>query len=742
MKAVLLLLFVGSVAGLETGAATQDRTITKVVKLLQGMLDKSKEDGDKEHKLFAKFKCYCDSNEEEKTANIKELTKQIGILESKIEELQGSNGQLSTACAELRSGMMENEDARKEAESIRTKANEAFVAEEEDLTKAIGQMDEAIQTLADVGADQTLGNSAADHEKFMATRPGSSLSELKSTVKVALAAAKVFLAPHQKHTVESFLQAPFTGTYTSQSAEIVGILKNMRDTFKQNLANAQATESAQKKAFTKFMATKKEAYDLMKADYDDKQENLGANDDDLSAKKEQLANAEKQKAEDEEFLAKLLAMCKAKAEEYDHRKMMRANEQAAVAEAISILNSDAAFATFQGSAATSTGATGFLQLAAVNKHTPVSSNRAAIVSLLEKQADKSARVSKVVAMLKAENPFDEVLAEIEKMIDLIAVEAKEDKEKLEWCNTEREESHGDLEDTKKQILTLEEEIDTLDDTINNPEKGLKAQLAETQDSLAENYQDQVTETKERTEANLLYQKNIKNLVTAADIVKRAEKVLKKYYEELQAKLDASFLQRKEEPAPPETFGDEGYKGQSEQGNEVLDMLKFILDETWKEEKEAHSDEKNEQHDFEDSMADLKKQESDFQKQIAKLEKTLAEKEEELLKKQEELAATEAEKKRLKEYLADIKPGCDFITENFEDREDNRETETKALEKAKGLLKDTPIYKSLKAAEHEDSLGECKDICLDAGEEHVKCKACLADVTIPGYCAGHKDTEGC
>merc|ERR1719428_1198445 len=183
------------------------------------------------------------------------------------------------------------------------------------------------------------------------------------------------------------------------------------------------------------------------------------------------------------------------------------------------------------------------------------------------------------------------------MIGLIAAEAKEDEEKLDWCNTEREESHGDLDEAKEQILTLNDEIDTLDDTINNPEKGLKAQLAETQDSLAENYKDQVTETEERTEANLLYQKNIKNLVTAADIVKRAEKVLKKYYEELEAKLDASFLQRsKEEPAPPDTFGDEGYKGQSGQGNEVLEMLGFILEETWKEEKEAHSDEKNAQHE--------------------------------------------------------------------------------------------------------------------------------------------------
>merc|ERR1719213_367661 len=167
-----------------------------------------------------------------------------------------------------------------------------------------------------------------------------------------------------------------------------------------------------------------------------------------------------------------------------------------------------------------------------------------------------------------------------------------------------------------------------------------------------------------------------------------------------------------------------------------------MDETDKEEKEAMKVENEAQHAFEDSMTDLKKEESDLEKSIAELSKTLAEKKEELFNKEEELKKTKAEEKKLEEYLEDIKPGCDFITENFEDREKNRETETKALEKAKGLIKDTPIYKSLKAKEHEDSLGECKDICLDAGEEHVKCKACLADTTIPGYCAGHRDTEGC
>ena len=44
----------------------KDNTITKVVKLLQTMLDKSVTEGDAERKIYAKFKCYCDTSEAEK----------------------------------------------------------------------------------------------------------------------------------------------------------------------------------------------------------------------------------------------------------------------------------------------------------------------------------------------------------------------------------------------------------------------------------------------------------------------------------------------------------------------------------------------------------------------------------------------------------------------------------------------------------------------------------------------------
>jgi len=110
-------------------------------------------------------------------------------------------------------------------------------------------------------------------------------------------------------------------------------------------------------------------------------------------------------------------------------------------------------------------------------------------------------------------------------------------------------------------------------------------------------------------------------------------------------------------------------------------------------------------------------------------------------KEAELKDTTADKEAIESYLLKIEPGCDFITENFSDRETNRATETGALENAQTLLKGTPAYKAAEAEAHTASFGECEEPCTES-EEHVKCKSCMAETTIPGYCAGHKDTVGC
>merc|ERR1719454_2688691 len=175
--AVLLLCVLGLAAADNAGG---DRTITKVIKMLQGMLVKSKADGEKDIKLFAKYKCYCDSNAAEKTKEIADGGEAIELLAGEIGALQGENGKLSTENAELEMGMGDNERARATADSLRSKANDDFKAEEEDMVNAIGQMDQAIDTLAAIGADQTAAKA--------------SLIKVKDNMKNALKAASVFLS--------------------------------------------------------------------------------------------------------------------------------------------------------------------------------------------------------------------------------------------------------------------------------------------------------------------------------------------------------------------------------------------------------------------------------------------------------------------------------------------------------------------------------------------------------------------
>merc|ERR1712079_472470 len=263
------------------------------------------------------------------------------------------------------------------------------------------------------------------------------MGALHNRVQEALVAASAFLqSDNHKKVVESFLQAPFTGTYSAQSGEVVGIPKDMRDTFKANLASATIAEEKATVAYVAFMKSKKAAAAKMKDMYDLKQKELGENDAELAAKREKPDEAKKQKGVCEDFLSELVPLCDAKTAEYNERNMLRANEDAAISEALAVLNSDASFNLFGKVKATSS----FFQRAAVKVHSPARGAMKSSALRLLQAAGVSPRLAKVMALLEADNPFAVVLTEIEKMLDIITEESKVDKEKLDWCKDERKET--------------------------------------------------------------------------------------------------------------------------------------------------------------------------------------------------------------------------------------------------------------------------------------------------------------
>jgi len=723
-----------------------DRAVTQIVKLLKTMLEDSQKEGDEEKTLYEKFKCYCDDNTEEKTKSVKDLTKEIGLLRANIEELQGSTGLLSKQTADLKAEMDKNEQTREEAKELRKDEKEAFEKTEKDLKEAIGQLKTAVDILADVGADQNLEESA-EHERFMAgynKDKEDSLLKLKASVKQALLAARTVVTPQQRQKALAFIQGPFAGSYSSQSGEIFGILSNMKETFETNLKTAEASEKAAIAAHEQFMKTKEEDFDTMKKSYDSKQSTMSDNDDGLGDKKTLLEEAERQLEEDEAFLEKLTPMCEKKSEEFEKRNAFRVQEHAAITQAIAILDNDKAFKTFGEVKATgSEGKTGFfLQISAAVASPVDDARRSAMLSLL-RAPRRSARLMRVAALLSSGNAFTKVLESIEKMKELIVEEAKVDKEQFDFCKEERKENNDKKDEKKEQIEDLESGIAELEKSIDDPETGLKAMIAESEESLEENSKSQSDETKARREENLLYQKSVSNTADAVEMLQMGLAALEKFYDDLKKKEDEDLelVQRREDPEPPKTWEEGSFKGQSESGNKVIGMIKFVLESTEKEEAAHHDGEQKAQADYEDSMAELKEAQGELQESLVKTKGELAEAEKTLVMKRQSLEKTERERLAIEQYLEKLKPGCDFITDNFETREKNRETETEALDKAAKLLKGTSAYASAKAAEKEEGFGKCKETCLKT-EPHADCQACLADVSVPGYCAGHPDTPGC
>merc|ERR1719424_943552 len=136
-------------------------------------------------------------------------------------------------------------------------------------------------------------------------------------------------------------------------------------------------------------------------------------------------------------------------------------------------------------------------------------------------------------------------------------------------------------------------------------------IADTEESLKVNHDDQVESTTTRAEENRAYQTDIKNIVVAEELLTKAIDVLKAYYKQFESELQGDIV-----ADAPDTWEGE-YKGQSEQGADVIKTLEFIKDETHKEQTEAHQAENDAQHEFEDNMADLKEEQATLEESLAK-----------------------------------------------------------------------------------------------------------------------------
>jgi hypothetical protein len=157
---------------------------------------------------------------------------------------------------------------------------------------------------------------------------------------------KEVITPRQRRSLESFVQQPddyfgdgsFVQSRAPQSGEIFGILKQMKETFETNLADATSTEETSKKEFDVLVAAKTKQIDALTKEIEEKTARVGDDGVKLSEMKEDLEDTEESLEEDKKFLAELDKSCSTKQAEWDERCKMRTEELLALSDTIKILN--------------------------------------------------------------------------------------------------------------------------------------------------------------------------------------------------------------------------------------------------------------------------------------------------------------------------------------------------------------------------------------------------------------------
>jgi len=649
--------------------------------MLQMMQNKVEAEGKKAEAVFDKFMCYCQNADSMLGAAITAAENKIPQLESAIKEDLAEKKQLEADLKAHKADRTAAKAAIEKATAIREKEAAAYAKEKSDSETNIAALAKAIPAI----------------EKGMSGFLQTNSASVLRSLSVSMDMSSV-----DREMLASFLSSK-TG-YAPASGEIVGILKQMDDEMKADLASATEAEEAAIKAFDGLVAAKTKEINALTKSIETKTARVG----ELAVKTAEFENDLEDTKEDLEeskkFLADLEVNCENKKKEWAEYGKMQAQELLALADTIKVLNDDDALELFKKTLPS--GASSFLQIQVSDK-----SQRALALETL--RASKDPRVDLLaVALRGGKVGFGKIIKLIDELVVTLKKEQEADTEKKEWCESEIDKTEdnkkvlqnevSDLEtaidDAKEQITTLKAEIEALDDGI----RALDKEVAD--------YTDQ------RKEEHEEYSETLAANTAAVDLLKFAMNRLNKFYnpklykpppkrelsEDEQITLNmGGTLAPTEAPGgiagtgisaiqdgaapPPPPEANLAYKKKGEESSGVIQMIKTIIADVEKEIQVAELEEKDAQKDYEKFMADAKAKRAEDSKAQSDKEGALAETTETLVSSEEGLKNKKIELMETEKALGGLHADCDWLLKYYDARAEARTGEIEALGKAKDVL---------------------------------------------------------
>jgi hypothetical protein len=636
--------------------AAKNRPVSKVITLLKDMLKQLEKEAEEDEEIYDQLACWCETNDKEKTKSIEDAESKISDLTTKIEELTASSARLTTEIKNLEKEVAENQEALDQATALRQKELAEFNAEEKDALQAIGALKSAVTVLSKHNAGA-----------FMQV-PASHLEGIASTVQYQMQKhASLFqgvLTHSERRAIAAFVQAP---SYAPQSGEIFGILKQMKETFEENLSSSQKEELTNQKAYEELKAAKTEEIKAGQDQIDAKTDELATTDEKLAESKEDLEDTKNSLSADEEFLMMLKGKCSSTDAEWEERQKARQLEMEACSKALAVLSSDDAHDLF-----TKTFNPAFVQMESSSR----SARRNQAASVLAAVAKKvnNPRLSALATKVRLD-AFTKVKKAIDDMVSQLLKEKEDEIKHKDFCvdefNTnqlqterkdrEKEDLIAKIEDLELTIKTLSTEIDTL-----------KSEVAEMQVQMKRAGEDREKENKD-------FQGTVADAGASQKLLQAALNILKGFYE----KKEAALLQQ--EPAgPPPPAGFKDLKKNAASGG-VMGMIQQIINDAKAMEAEAIRAEEDSQKSYEDFVKETNASIEEKSKAIVNKSEEKAKSETDLTQSNEDKESVMLELEQLSNYNAELHQSCDFVVKNFDIRQTARDEEIEALKQAKAIL---------------------------------------------------------
>merc|ERR1719428_1248525 len=483
---------------IEQDSSHNANPMRRVITMLQMMAKKVEAEGKAQQELYEKFMCYCKSSGEELGKSIGDAETKIPQLESDIKEAEAMKAQLD---ADLITHKQEREDAKgaiAKATSMREKDAAAFLKEStedksnlEALTKALAAIEKGM-----AGA-------------FLQTSTAATLRRL--TVSMDMGTA-------DRDVLSSFLTEGNGHRYAPASAEIVGILKQMKDTMEKDLAEVIAAEDKAKQDFEGLVAAKEKEIAAATQAIEEKTKRTGETAVHIVMLKEDMDDTQEALMEDKQFLADLQKNCATKEKEWAEICKTRQEELIAIADTIKILSDDDALELFKKTLPSAS----LLQIQTTNKEI----SNTAIKALAKIKGKKFAGLDLILLVLKGRKvDFSKVIKMIDEMVTLLGKEQVEDDQKKEYC-----EAQFDFADDKKK--ELERAISDLEKAIEESKGGIETlanEIKALQDGIIALDRDVVEATGTRKEEHAEFVGMLAANQAAMGLIDIAKNRLQKFY---------------------------------------------------------------------------------------------------------------------------------------------------------------------------------------------------------------------